>query len=243
MRLLQQSFYKQIWHEHMNCAHLEKATKFTCSFEGCHYSCFRPEDLLMHEKRHADPMFKAKQKNPTKSSKVAPKMQEASSSDTGYTQHEFVQALQQQLSQESNPDAFSTIDFSYFQDDPQVTKTLEPKKEEQELNTPPIPDQNLYQPPVSDISEPDVQTVDPKYQPGLLIYADNSGILKTDPNLLVPGMTYVCSDNFELVPSTSDKFKELSKDSTPDDSALTSFTISIKKNPGKNDATNGCPTQ
>ena len=122
-------------HRHMNCAHLDKATKFSCSFEACHYSCYRPEDLLMHEKRHSDPNFKTKQKNTNNNTIITQSMQstEAPSSETGYTHQEFVQALQQQLLQEPTQDAISTVDFSYFQDNPQVITPLEPTKNTQEF--------------------------------------------------------------------------------------------------------------
>ena len=232
-------------HRHMNCAHLDKATKFSCSIEACHYSCYRPEDLLMHEKRHSDPNFKTKQKNTNNNTIIAQSMQstEASSSETGYTHQEFVQALQQQLFQEPNQDAISTVDFSYFQDNPQVITPLEPTKNKNEdLNTPPLIDQNIYQPAVSDISS-ESTVENPQYQAGLLIYADASGLLKTDPKTLIPGMHYICNENYELVPSTDERFKELNKDTEKDDQAQTSFTVTVKKNPGKNYVVNNCATQ
>ena len=81
--------------------------------------------------------------------------------------------------QDTTRDAFTTVDYSYFQEEPKITKIIEaPKTDDpvQLLNTPPVPDQNLYQPAVSDVSDDTPSAPDPKYNPGLLIFADKNGI-------------------------------------------------------------------
>ena len=237
---------KYAMNRHRSCSHLETATKFTCAFEDCTYSCYRPEDLLMHEKRHSDPTFKTRKQKTNRNNNSTTAMQTTDSSDqnVGYSHQEFVQALQQQLS-ETNQDAYSTIDFSYFQEDPQVITTLNPEPTSSSVAT--IPDQNIYQPPVSNITTPEAShdetpSAGPVYHPGLHIYADQDGNLKTDPNYLVPGMKYVCSNTFELFGEDTEQYKTMTKGEKTEEPALTSFTVNIMKNPGKNNV-NECNTQ
>ena len=234
---------KYTMNRHRNTAHLGIATKFTCGYANCTYSCHRPEDLLMHERRHMDPNFKTKQKNTQINNNLTTQVQNQteSNSDVGYSHQEFVAALQQQ--QLPEPDAYSTIDFSILQEntEPQVITTLAPSAIPTTSTTASTTiDQDLYQPLVSDISN-DSSSETLKYQPGLHIYADDQGTLKTDPNFLVPGMKYICSDKYELFSETSKEYKTMTK-ADDNDPTLASFNVTISKNPGKNDV-NQCKSQ
>ena len=70
---------------HRSCAHLATATKFSRAFEEYIYSCYCPDDLLMHEKRHSDPTFKTrKQKTNNNNNATTVNMQNPTdSSDQG----------------------------------------------------------------------------------------------------------------------------------------------------------------
>ena len=50
----------------MDRFHTESKATYNCSFESngtaCPFYCYRPEDLLAHEKRHQDPTFKTRKR-------------------------------------------------------------------------------------------------------------------------------------------------------------------------------------
>lgn len=76
--------------------------------------------------------------------------------------------------------------------------------------------QQFYQPICSNISTPDIETVDKKeveiknedlerkdysstkYSPGLAMIADEMGTLTVRKELFIPGKMYICTENFEL---------------------------------------------
>ena len=187
-------------------SHTDKASVYACSIEDCPFTCYRPSDLLDHEKRHDNPAFKTrKMSHPTSSqqeTKMTTEIQGTGSNN--FTQNELVQALTNQLAAIPNiPDTpatstdnmFNTINPSFF--DTQTSLSLPDAC----VITP-----QYYNPVCSNITTPDIELEENKienkkddleitkedlerkdnsgtiYSPGLSMIADKAGILTVSKN-------------------------------------------------------------
>ena len=67
--------------------------------------------------------------------------------------------------------------------------------------------------------------------------SDKNGILNVRADNLVPGRSYLCNDNYELIDQNRDQDDATTQ--TPR-STPASYNISIQANPGKNLEDDGC---
>ena len=230
----------------MDRFHTESKATYNCSFESngtaCPFYCYRPEDLLAHEKRHQDPTFKTRKRPLNNSSFPSTSQAKIQQIEPEYTKNELVEALKQQLSAVPMESTTSSLNLGLDLSD--TVQFLPPTSSEPT----PLPDATVVvqhenqdtQPQYSNISSANTSpTADnlnnlPQmtlYHKGLCMCADKNGILNIRSENLIPGKKYVCNDNYELEDLKDDT--EVATTQT-DTQAPASFTVTFQQNPGKN---------